>query len=186
MRVAYGFNHNIESSMMYLLADAFAENGFKTIIPDLLNGGPVPPSGLAYAPDFDLGKWFTNHSQEQTRPPLDKVINALKEQGVTTFGATGYCFSTARYVFDLTFENTNKASVVAHSSLLKVPDDLEFSIDSQAKADEIFGNGKFTPGYKRNLYERCTHGFAVRGDMTGPKIKAGKEGAFKETVEWFI
>ncbi|KAF8900265.1 hypothetical protein CPB84DRAFT_1680642, partial [Gymnopilus junonius] len=70
-------NYNITSSTMLLLADAFAKNGFKTVIPDFLNGDTVPPSGLTYAPDFDLGKWFKNHSQEQTRPPLDKVINPL-------------------------------------------------------------------------------------------------------------
>jgi len=188
-----------------LMADAFAENGFKTIIPDYLNGDPIPPEGLNPGSTFDIGKWFPNHGPEQTRPALDKVINALKEQGITTFGATGYCFG-GRYVFDLAFENVIKAGVVAHPSLLKVPDDLEkyfstskvpllinscpvdgqFPPESQAKADEIFGNGKFAPGYKRNFYEGCTHGFAVRGDLSDPKVKAGKEGAFKETVEWFI
>ncbi|KAF8876791.1 dienelactone hydrolase endo-1,3,1,4-beta-D-glucanase [Gymnopilus junonius] len=159
-----------------LMADAFAENGFK---------------------HFRYRKVVPNHGAAQTRPTLDKVINALKEQGVTIFGATGYCFG-GRYVFDLAFENIIKAGVVAHPSLLQVPADLEKyfstskvpllinSCPSQAKADEIFGDGKFAPGYKRNFYEGCTHGFAVRGDMSDPKVKAGKEGAFKETVEWFI
>jgi dienelactone hydrolase len=36
--------------------------------------------------------WLANHGSDKTRPPLDKVIAALKEQGVTKFGATGYCF----------------------------------------------------------------------------------------------
>jgi hypothetical protein len=39
---------------------------------------------------FDIQKWFPNHGAAQTRPPLDKVIAALKAEGVTTFGATGY------------------------------------------------------------------------------------------------
>ena len=86
--------------------------------------------------------WFKDHSAEVTRPPLDKVIAALKETGVTTFGATGYCLggifsrslrrgfpeihlSAGRYVFDLAFENVIKAAVVAHPSLLQVPADLE-------------------------------------------------------------
>lgn len=38
------------------------------------------------------------------RPSLDKVIAALKEEGVTKFGATGYCFG-GRYTFDLAFDN---------------------------------------------------------------------------------
>jgi hypothetical protein len=64
--------------------------------------------------------------------------------------------------------------------------DPQFPQESQAKADEVFGEGKFAPGYKREYFEGCTHGFAVRGDMSDPKVKAGKEGAFKAAVEWFI
>lgn len=64
--------------------------------------------------------------------------------------------------------------------------DKAFPTESQAKADEFFGAGKFAPGYKREYFEGCTHGFAVRGDTSDPKVKAGKEGAFRATVEWFI
>ena len=64
--------------------------------------------------------------------------------------------------------------------------DSRFPHESQAKADEIFGNGKFKPGYKREYFEGCTHGFAVRGDLSKPEVKAGKEGAFKASVEWFL
>jgi len=48
------------------------------------------------------------------------------------------------------------------------------------------GDGKFKPGYKREYFNGCTHGFAVRGDMNNPEVKAGKEGAFKASVEWFL
>ena len=64
--------------------------------------------------------------------------------------------------------------------------DFSFPLEAQAKADEIFGDGKFAPGYKREYFEGCTHGFAVRGDLKDPKVKAGKEGAFRSTVEWLI
>ncbi|KAF9485529.1 dienelactone hydrolase endo-1,3,1,4-beta-D-glucanase [Pholiota conissans] len=186
-----------------LLADDFAANGFKTYIPDYLNGDPIPPDALNPGSNYDIMKWFPTHTQEFTRPTLDKVINALKAEGITTFGATGYCFG-GRYVFDLAFENIIKVGVVSHPSLLKVPDDLEkyiatsktpllinscttdtqFPLEASAKADELFAN--FAPGYKREYFEGLTHGFAVRGNMAEPKEKAGKEGAFKAAVEWFI
>ncbi|PPQ72441.1 hypothetical protein CVT26_003770 [Gymnopilus dilepis] len=186
-----------------LLADSFAENGFKTVIPDYFNGDALPTDALAPGSKFDIQAWLAKHGAEQTRPPLDKVIAALKEQGVKTFGAVGYCFG-ARYSVDLSFENIIQANVITHPSLLKIPEDLEkyaatskvpllinsCEIDSQfppeaaKKADEIFA--KFEPGYKRVHFEGCTHGFAVRGDLSDPKVKAGKEGAFKETVEWFL
>jgi dienelactone hydrolase len=153
--------------------------------------------------NFDIGKWFTTHGADQTRPIIDKVVAALKAEGVSSFAAVGYCFG-GRYVFDLAFDNVTVASAVSHPSLLKSPDDLEkyvasskapllinsctvdqqFPLEAQAKADEVFAN--FGPGYKREFFEGCTHGFAVRGDLSDPKVKAGKEGAFKATVEWFL
>ncbi|KJA13717.1 hypothetical protein HYPSUDRAFT_49672 [Hypholoma sublateritium FD-334 SS-4] len=186
-----------------LLADDFAANGFKTYVPDYLNGDPIPPDALNPGQTFDIMQWFPTHTQEFTRPPLDKVIAALKAEGVTSFGATGYCFG-GRYVFDLAFDNVIKVGVVSHPSLLKTPDDLvkyvaqskapllinscttdsQFPLESSAKADELFAG--FAPGYKREHFEGLTHGFAVRGDISKPAEKAGKEGAFKSAVEWFI
>jgi len=109
-----------------------------------------------------------------------------------------------RYTFDLAFENIIKVAVISHPSQLKVPEDLEkyaatskapllinscttdsqFPLEASAKADEIFGDGKFAPGYKREYFVGCTHGFAVRGDLSNPQVKAGKEGSFKASVEW--
>lgn len=63
--------------------------------------------------------------------------------------------------------------------------DTQFPHESQAKADELLGGGKFAPGYEREYWDGCTHGFAVRGDMTDPKVKAGKEGAFEKSVAFF-
>ncbi|KAG2346806.1 alpha/beta-hydrolase [Suillus weaverae] len=187
-----------------LLADDFAINGFKVVAVDYLNGDSLP-TDIMNSPSFDLKAWLAKHGNEHTRPSLDKVIAALKEEGVTKFGATGYCFG-GRYTFDLAFENAIQCSVVSHPSLLKVPDDLEtyftksqapllinscevdqmFPAAAQEKADEIFGDGKFAPGYKREYFPGCTHGFAVRGDINDPLIKAGKEGSFKAAVEFFL
>ncbi|KAJ7276925.1 Alpha/Beta hydrolase protein [Mycena rebaudengoi] len=184
-----------------LLADDFARNGFKTVVIDLFNG---TPRSVEVPPDFDRAKWMASHGPAQTRPPIDKVIAALKEEGVTRFAATGFCFG-ARYAFDLAFDNVIHVSAVSHPSRLVVPDDLQkyaavsqapllinsceddqaFPPEAQAEADRIFGDGKFAPGYKREYFPGCEHGFAVRGDMTDPYVKAGKEGAFKASVEWF-
>jgi len=43
--------------------------------------------------------------------------------------------------------------------------DSQFPHEAQAKADEILGGGKFAPGYVREYFEGCSHGFAVRGDL---------------------
>jgi hypothetical protein len=62
--------------------------------------------------------------------------------------------------------------------------DEYFDEKACAKADEVFA--KFGPGYKREHWKECHHGFAVRGDMSIPEVKVGKEGAFKATVEWIF
>ncbi|KAG8215081.1 hypothetical protein J3R82DRAFT_8502 [Butyriboletus roseoflavus] len=228
-----------------LLADDFARNGFKVYAIDYLNGDPIPPDALNVSitlarthiserftthlhprgqeeGKFDLPSWLAKHGKDTTRPLLDKVIAALKEQGVTQFAATGYCFGgesprlvkgvertrwerdplPGRYTFDLAFDNVIKVAVVAHPSLLEIPKDLYtgipllinscevdpmFSIEHQAQADAILGGGSKTSElYQREYFAGCQHGFAIRGDLSKPEVKAGKEVAFKATVEFFL
>ncbi|THU88607.1 dienelactone hydrolase endo-1,3,1,4-beta-D-glucanase [Dendrothele bispora CBS 962.96] len=185
-----------------LLVDSFAANGIKTIAPDYLNGDVVPPDAL-HAHTFDTQAWLARHGPEQTRPPLDAVITALKNDGINTLGATGYCFG-AKYALELGVENQLKVCVMSHPGGVKIPDDMEryfsnsrapllvnscevdrlFTLEVCAEVDNLFGSGKFAPGYKRDHFEGCEHGFAVRGDMNNPQVKAGKEGAFKATLMW--
>ncbi|KAH6916281.1 dienelactone hydrolase [Coprinopsis sp. MPI-PUGE-AT-0042] len=188
-----------------LLADDFSRNGYKVVVPDYLNNDPRPAEAMDQPEEetvVPFTKWLKEHDESQTRPVLDKVIAALKEQGVTKFGATGYCFG-GRYVFDLAFENIIKVGVANHPSFLKMPEDAEryvatskapllvntcpvdnmFPQESQIQADKVFEG--FEHGYKRNDFEGCIHGFAVRGDLSNPKVKAGKEGAFEGAVDWF-
>jgi len=185
-----------------LLADGFAENGFQTYMPDIFDNDPAPEN---FPAGWSLQAWFAKHPDDKTWPPLRAVLKALKEQGITTFGATGYCFG-AKNVVELAIEGEIAAGAIAHPARLELPTDLErlaasgskakilinscefdssFASEAQAKADELLGDGKYQAGYKRAHWEGCSHGFAVRGNMSNPKIKAGKEGAFKATVELF-
>ncbi|EJD49375.1 alpha/beta-hydrolase [Auricularia subglabra TFB-10046 SS5] len=187
-----------------LLADDFARNGFQVYMPDYLNNDPVTESMLSN-PEWSLEQWFTRHGREVTRPVIDKLIAALEAKGVTAFGATGYCFG-ARYCIDLAHENALKSIVISHPSLLELPSDFEklrkvsnvpllinscefdeqFPPELQEKTDALLGGGKYKPGYERTYWPGCTHGFAVRGDLGNPLAKAGKEGAFKASVECLI
>ncbi|KAL5492296.1 hypothetical protein ACEPAI_3743 [Sanghuangporus weigelae] len=180
--------------------DDFAKNGFQIYAPDILNGDPI----VTMDGSFDRETWSSRHGPEQTRPTLDKAIAGLKERGVKEFAAVGYCFG-ARYVFDLAFDKEIKVAAVAHPSRLKVPEDLErikttgipllinscevdkqYPIESQKIGDDILGSGKMeVETYKRAYFAGCVHGFAVRGDLSNPQVKAAKEQAFANTVEWF-
>ena len=149
-------------------------------------------------------EWLKSHGRERTRPSLDKVIEGLKARGITSFAATGYCFG-ARYVFDLAFDGVIKAAAVSHPSQLEVPADLEkfkasrvpllinscefdevYPPEKQKIGDVILGGGQTeSEGYKRAYFAGCTHGFAVRGDLSNPVVKKGKEDAFENVVHWF-
>ncbi|EIW59808.1 alpha/beta-hydrolase [Trametes versicolor FP-101664 SS1] len=187
-----------------LLADDYALNGFKVYVPDLFEGDALPEDALNSG-TFDIMSWIGKHSPDRVVGIIRGVLAALKADGITKIGAIGFCYG-ARPAFDLAFNGEVDVVGVSHPSLLKIPDDLEkylttskapllinsctvdsqFPIEAQAKADEILGGGKFAPGYERTYWDGCTHGFAVRGDISDPKVKAGKEGAFKATVEFLI
>ena len=64
-------------------------------MPDVFSGEPVPVEILKAdnsLSDFDFHAWRGKHTDEITLSILEKVINALKADGVTSIGATGYCF----------------------------------------------------------------------------------------------
>ncbi|VDB90209.1 unnamed protein product [Peniophora sp. CBMAI 1063] len=187
-----------------LLADDFARNGYKTIVTDFFEGEPAPEN-LFEDPElrakFDFMAWLGRHSPAHNLPRIKGVINALKAEGVTRFGATGYCYG-GKMIFDLVYDGELDVGATSHPSLLSIQDlekfssrgsipllinsceiDEQFGSEKQEKAKELFK--EYKAGFSMPYFEGCTHGFAVRGDMSDPKVKAGKEGSFKNTVEWF-
>ena len=169
-----------------------------------MNGDAVDEESVEDS-NFDFPKWISKHGPDSWGPVLDKTVAALKEQGVTRFGTTAYCFGGPA-AFYLTFKGDAHVNVIAHPTAMTVSDfevrddcyrvdardtnvslyvqkyktnatapllinscefDELFPPELQAKADEVLGDGKFTPGYERLYWEGCTHGFAVRGDMVG-------------------
>lgn len=183
-----------------LIADRLAKDvNVPVYLIDLFDGDAAVPNS-----DMSLPDWFKNHGPEATLPLIEKVANRLKSQGITDFGAVGYCFG-GKYVFHDAQLNRIKVGAVCHPSLLenpqdilklketgKVPilinsceDDRQFPIEFQKVADEILGDGKYTPGYKRTYYPGATHGFGCRADLKNPKEKFAFDESFKEIVQWF-
>ena len=86
----------------------------------------------------------------------------------------------------LTPEDLDKYAKEAEAPLLinTCETDPQFPKEKQEHADKVLAG--FAAGYSRPYFPGATHGFAVRGDLSIPEVKAAKEGAFKNTVEWFI
>ncbi|KAI5994328.1 hypothetical protein EDD15DRAFT_2387751 [Pisolithus albus] len=196
-----------QKKALILLTDIFGItfSNNKTIAPDCLCGDPAPP----YAwnnPKFNVRDWTMNHPSTVTRPVIDKVIRALKHQGVTSFAVTGYCFG-GRYAIDLACHQVADVLIIAHPSQVKddylnifqnladngkAPflfemgsEDTELSPSQQEEIDGIFcGDKPYPPGYKRKCWDGCPHGFAVRGDMLDEQQFAGKKGSFHDSIGW--
>ena len=110
-----------------LLADDFARHGFKTVMPDLFHGDARDISTMN--PTFDRAKWVAKHGPETWYGVLDAVVAALKAEGVTRIGTSGYCFG-APPAFYLALKNEVHVTVLAHPSHLDVPGDLEVRTSS--------------------------------------------------------
>lgn len=106
-----------------LLNDDFARNGFKTVMPDLFHGDARTDLG---DPSFDRQKWVAAHGPETWKSVVDAVAEALKAEGVTRIGTTGYCFGAPPALY-LAFKNDVHVTALAHPSRLAIPDDLEVS-----------------------------------------------------------
>lgn len=186
-----------------LLADGFADNGIRTLIPEYLQKDPIPKDALSGG-NFDLMAWLGKHGAETVNPALNAAIDHVKNEGVKSIGAIGYCFG-GRYAFNLAFDKKIQVAAVAHPSLLQIPEDLEkykstgvpllvlsngpddfqFDLEKSKKADEVLGP-LGSQKYVRKYWEGLDHGFAVRGDMSDPKQKKAKEEAFEEATNWFL
>ncbi|KAF9270764.1 alpha/beta-hydrolase [Marasmius fiardii PR-910] len=182
-----------------LLADGFADAGYTVFAPDYLNGDPVP----ADDPNFNITEWSTRHGPDQTLPPTRAVIAALKHQGITKIGATGYCFG-GRYSTILSQTNEIKVAAMAHPSSLTIPDDFEIIVANSTVPVEIHSAdldtgftpalGQVTdgvmagykPGYKRFAYAGVGHGFAVRpANASDPVQVKAMQLALARTIDWF-
>ncbi|KAG1758862.1 hypothetical protein EDD22DRAFT_783323, partial [Suillus occidentalis] len=163
-----------EDKVIQLLPDAFVSsssmlrypisdtNCIPVVAIDYFNGEGLP-ADRALNVMFNFRGWHAKQGAEVTRPSLDKLIAALKEEGVTKFGATGYCFG-GLYTVDLAFENiiyTMRSILFKLAAPLLIDscesDNLLFTAGAQARADEILDDGKLSPGYRPEYFPRCTH-----------------------------
>lgn len=186
-----------------LLADQFAANGYLTVVPALMHDDPVPvnpPEG------FEIMKWFageaphgkTSHAPPTVFPIVDASVKWLREQaGVKKVGSVGYCYG-AKYTVIALGEGKVDVGYVAHpsfveeSELAAIKGPLSIAA---AETDHIFppekrhaSEGillKTKQPYQVTLYSGVEHGFAVRGDLSKPAVKFGKEQAFIQAVQWF-
>lgn len=166
-------------------------------------GLSFPFSIISIFLQYDFRPFLSKHPLERSMKPINALIEALKEQGVTRFAATGYCFG-AKNVIEMAIAGQIVAGALNHPSRLNKPKDFErllesgsttkilingceideqFPLVAQKEADELLEGGKYKGGYKRVYWEGCKHGFAVTGDSVSDPIRAmnGNQSCFRQS-----
>ncbi|KAK6200145.1 dienelactone hydrolase [Scheffersomyces amazonensis] len=176
-----------------LIADELARQKYHVLIPDILNGDPVP------ATHGDLSEWLGKHGPEVTKPLVDSYLASVKkEYSPKFFGAIGYCFGAKYVIQNLAAGGPLDAGAAAHPSFVTIDEVSAIKkpiIISAAEVDPIFTVElrhesekeltKIGARYQIDLFSGVSHGFAVRGDIKDPVVKYAKEKALADQVSFF-
>ena len=111
--------------------DLFEGNAVTTEVMDDVRGAALmfARGSLSWAKqpevraNYDWSKWIVHNTPAYNLPRVKGVIDALRSEGATHFGATGYCYG-GRIVFDLAFAGEIDVAAASHPSLLS-DEDLE-------------------------------------------------------------
>ncbi|GMM40364.1 hypothetical protein FOG50_01216 [Hanseniaspora uvarum] len=182
-----------------LIADQFAsKSGFTTYIPDILFDDQISLEDLGSG-KVDFPKWLGNHSNEITKPIVEKALKAIKEQNPNKkICVIGYCFGAKYAVQQGSKEGIADVVAIAHPSFVTIEEvealnvpiliscaeiDNQFPADkrveTQAKLQEI----KAT--YQIDIFSGVSHGFAARGDPNDKNVKYAKEKVFFDQSYFF-
>ncbi|KKA02458.1 hypothetical protein D499_0J00690 [Hanseniaspora uvarum DSM 2768] len=182
-----------------LIADQFAsKSGFTTYIPDILFDDQISLEDLGSG-KVDFPKWLGNHSNEITKPIVEKTLKAIKEQNPNKkICVIGYCFGAKYAVQQGSKEGIADVVAIAHPSFVTIEEvealnvpiliscaeiDNQFPADkrveTQAKLQEI----KAT--YQIDIFSGVSHGFAARGDPNDKNVKYAKEKVFFDQSYFF-
>ncbi|WEJ96738.1 hypothetical protein PSN45_004281 [Yamadazyma tenuis] len=177
-----------------LVADNLAKQGnFKVLIPDILNNDIFVEGG-------DIHAWFPSHTPNTTGPIVEGFLKGLRQQQNPTFlGGIGYCFG-AKYVIPyLTKDGLLDAGAVAHPSFLTLEEiegiekpilistsviDQSFTVELRRATEDILTK-KEGLKWQLGIYSGCSHGYAVRGDVSIPSVKYAKEATLLDQLKFF-
>ncbi|VAH07174.1 unnamed protein product [Triticum turgidum subsp. durum] len=161
---------------------------------DFLHGDPFVPENA----DRPIQVWIKEHPLGKAFEEAKPVIAALKEQGVSTVGAAGYCWG-AKVVAELAKANEIQAAVMSHPSAVTVDDIKEVKCPIAVLGAE---NDKTSPPELVKQFEQVlssntgiahfvkifpgvSHGWAVRYKNEDAGAVKSAEEALSDMIDWF-
>ena len=179
-----------------LIADQLAQLAkIQVVVPDLFFGDAVVDFGA-----MDRNKWFTAHGPHVTTPLVTEFLSKLKaERSPSKLFGVGHCFGAKFAIDELAEGGSFTAVAVAHPSLLtpetieKVSkplliatgeNDASFNAELRDATVKILSEKKDLH-WQLDIYGGADHGYAVRGDLTNPRIKYAKEKTLLDQAYFF-
>ncbi|KAL0742756.1 hypothetical protein Bca4012_084269 [Brassica carinata] len=175
------------------LADKVAEAGFYAVVPDFFHGDPYNPANE----DRPLPIWIKDHGQDKGFEDSKPVVEALKNKGITTVGAAGFCWG-AKVAVELAKQELVEAVVLLHPSRVTVDDIKGVKVPISVLAAEY---DQVTPPELVNqfqdvlatkpevksfvkIFPRVKHGWTVRYDPNDPSEVEAAEEAHRDMLVW--
>ncbi|XP_078173906.1 endo-1,3;1,4-beta-D-glucanase-like [Carex rostrata] len=186
----YGF----EAPNLRKIADKIAASGYFVVVPDFIHGDPFKLDDSTRP--FPV--WLQSHTTEKGFEEAKPVIAALKEKGVSSVGAAGYCWG-AKVVTELAKAAEIQAAVLLHPSLVSVDDIKEvkcpiailgaetdhLSPPELVKQYEAVLAEKSEVDYFVKIFPGVAHGWAVRYKADDESAVKSADEARTDMLEWF-
>uniref|UniRef100_A0A0E0L287 Dienelactone hydrolase domain-containing protein n=1 Tax=Oryza punctata TaxID=4537 RepID=A0A0E0L287_ORYPU len=183
-----------EAPNLRKIADIVASSGYFVVVPDFLHGDPLVPEST----EKPFQEWIKEHGPDKVFEEAKPVIAALKEKGMSSIGAAGYCWG-AKVVVELAKAHEIQAAVMCHPSFVTVDDMKEVKcpiailgaeIDRMSppevvKQFEQVLSSKSGIGHFVKIFPGVEHGWTVRyknDDATA--VKCAEE-ALADMIDWF-
>ncbi|CAN6342117.1 unnamed protein product [Urochloa humidicola] len=182
-----------ESPNLRKIADKVASSGYFVVVPDFLHGDPYTPNA-----ERPLPVWRQSHAPKKGFEEAKPVIAALKEKGMASVGAAGYCWGGV-VVVELAKAPDIQAAVVLHPGPVTVDDIKEIKcpiailgaeIDHTAppelvkQFEQVLEANSGVPHFVK-IFPGVAHGWSVRYSNDDAAAVKSAEEALGDTIDWF-
>ncbi|KAL6971424.1 carboxymethylenebutenolidase [Sarracenia purpurea var. burkii] len=183
-----------EAPNLRKLADKVAADGFLVVVPDFFYGEPFDLDN----PKMDRESWRKAHSTDKGYEDAKPVISALRNKGVSSIGAAGFCWGGV-VVVKLARSDDIQAAVILHPGRITEDDINEVKcptailgaeIDNASPPEQLkhFGEILSTKLGVDNfvkIFPGVTHGWSVRYNVGDESAVKSAEEAHGDMLNWF-
>ncbi|MBA0681434.1 hypothetical protein Goari_023236, partial [Gossypium aridum] len=193
------------------LADKVAAAGFYVVAPDFFYGEPYDPNN----PDRPLSVWIKDHGPDKGYEDAKLVIDALKNKGVSSIGAAGFCWggkyhfitrwlmlglliTAAKVVAGLAKDPLIQAAVMLHPSFVTVDDIKSVKVpiailgaehDHMSPPELLKQFDEILKASEVDsfvkIFPKVAHGWSVRYDVNDLAAVSSANEGHQDMLEWF-